>query len=337
MPWSSSGPQTVRARQRRAGIVLSGLVQCDARRRHVRQRARRVVAEARIVDERLCRRRSSPSLAPGSLLGREECELRLREVRPPRRRRRRVPVSTAAVRSSVARSVAPSSACATPRRSATADPTTLRGQLIQRQIGVGERLLDTVRHHVRPQGGDPGLDRRAAIRERDRRGCPVSESEPALGICGPARQRADPGTDNGECGVSPQLVIAEPSEPLLQGLHPAVVVDRQGKGVDQAGDGVRLTRSVPVDDRRLVEVVGDAPRHRPTVEFGHHVRLAALELGAQQLAEQVVVAIPLASSVERHHEAVPALERLEYAAPTASSGARHRKGRRTCDPAPRCT
>ena len=191
------------------------------------------------------------------------------------------------------------------------DPTTLRGELIQRQIGVGERLLDTVRHHVRPQGGDPGLDRGAAIRERDRRGCPVGESEPPLGLCRPPRQRADPGSVDGERGVPRQLVVAEPAEPLLQGLHPAVVVERQRKGVDQAGDGVRLAGSVPVDDRRLRQVVGDAPGHRATVERGHHVRLAALELVPQQLAEQVVVAIPLAAPVERHHEAVRTLERLE--------------------------
>ena len=73
-------PQTVRARQRRAGILLSRLVECDARRRHVRERARRIVAEARLVDDRLCRGRSSPRLAPGSLLGREERELCLCQV-----------------------------------------------------------------------------------------------------------------------------------------------------------------------------------------------------------------------------------------------------------------
>ena len=217
------------------------------------------------------------------------------------------------------------------------DPNTLGCELIERQIGVGERLLDTVAHHVRPQRGDPGLDRGAAIRERDRRGRTLGESEPPLGIRGPPRQRTEPGSEDGECGVPPQLVIAEPPQPLLHGLHPAVVVERQRKGVDQAGDGVRLTRGVPVDDRRFRQVVGDAPGHRPTVELGHDVRLAALELVAQQLAEQVVVAIPLASPVERHHEAVPALERLERVAPTASSRARRRTGRRTCDPAPRCT
>ena len=43
----------------------------------------------------------------------------------------------------------------------------------------------------------------------------------------------------------------------------------------------------------------------------HDVGLAALELVPQQLAEQVVVAIPLAAPVEAHHEAVRAPERLE--------------------------
>ena len=47
------------------------------------------------------------------------------------------------------------------------------------------------------------------------------------------------------------------------------------------------------------------------VQLGHHVRLAPLELVPQQLAEQVVVAIPLAPPVEPHDEAVRALECVE--------------------------
>ncbi len=86
---------------------------------------------------------------------------------------------------------------------------------------------------------------------------------------GPSRQRADPGSVDGERRIPRQLVVAEPPEPLLQGLHAAVVVERQGEGVDQAGDGVRLARGVPVDDRRLGQVVGDAPGHRAAVERGH--------------------------------------------------------------------
>ena len=147
--------------------------------------------------------------------------------------------------------------------------------------------------------------------ERDRRGGSVGEREPPLGLGGPRREHAEPCSGDRQRGVPPQLVLAEPPQPLLQGLHAAVVVQRQRERIDQAGDGVRLARRVPVDDRRLGQVVVDAPRHRPPVQRAHDLGLAALELVPQQLAEQVVVAIPLAPPVERDQEAVGALERLE--------------------------
>ena len=51
------------------------------------------------------------------------------------------------------------------------------------------------------------------------------------------------------------------------GLQAAVVVERRTEGVDQAGDGVRLACSLPVADRLLRQVVGDAPGHRAAVEL----------------------------------------------------------------------
>ena len=61
-------PQAVRARQRRAGILGPRLVSRDACRGHVRDRAGRVVVQARLVDERLRRPGALRRLAPGSLL-----------------------------------------------------------------------------------------------------------------------------------------------------------------------------------------------------------------------------------------------------------------------------
>ena len=140
---------------------------------------------------------------------------------------------------------------------------------------------------------------------------PVGEGEPALSLLGSPRQRAPPGSKDGERGVLHELVVAEPPEPLLQRLQAAVVVERRTKGVDQAGDGVRLARCLPVADRLLGQIVGDAPGHRTSVERRHHLRLGPLELVPEELAEEVVVAVPLAPPVERHDEAVCALERLE--------------------------
>ena len=221
------GPQAVGARERRAGIFLPPLMECDTRRRDVWERARRVVAEARLFDERLRRPCASPCLAPGSFLGREERELRLRQVdlfhaaggEPPvdgceKVRHCTIGRAEQGVRNSSA-------------EECRGDPKTVRRELIQRQVGVGERLLDTVRHHVRAQRGDPRLDGGAAVRERDLRGCPVGEVEPALSFLGSPRQRTPPGSKDCEPGVLHELVVTEPPEPLLKGLQAAVVVERR--------------------------------------------------------------------------------------------------------------
>ena len=148
--------------------------------------------------------------------------------------------------------------------------------------------------------------------KRDVRGGSVGECEPALGLLGSPRQRPPPGSKDGKRGVVHELVVTEPPEPLLQRLQAAVVVERRAKGVDQAGDGVRLARRVPVADRLLGQVVGDAPGHRTSVELGHDLRLGPVEVVPQELAEKVVVAVPLATPVEGHDKAVGLCERLEH-------------------------
>ncbi len=229
-PWSRSGRRRCARVSAARASSMSRLVKCDARRRHVRERACRVVTEAlppRRAPAPPVRVRPASRQAPCFAARSASCACARMTTSAARLAS---PASTPSVRSSVALSVAPSSACAVPRRTSAAGLHPLcRGELIERQIAVGERLLDTVGHHARPQVGDPGLDRGAAIRERVRRGCPLGESEPPLGIRRPARQRSDPGSLDGECGVLPQLIIAEPPQPLVQGLHPAVVVERQCK------------------------------------------------------------------------------------------------------------
>ena len=195
--------------------------------------------------------------------------------------------------------------------SAVGSPVASRGEQLEGPLRVRERALDAVRHHGRAQSGDPGLDRGAAVRERDGRGGPIGEREPSLGIGRPPGQRAHPGAEDGDRGEPHQVVVVEPLEPLLEGLQAPAVVEPQCEPGDQPGDGGRLARGLAVEDRRLQQVIGHAPGHRAGVERGHRLGLAALELAPQELAEQVVVAVPLASPVERHDEAVRAHERLE--------------------------
>ena len=72
------------------------------------------------------------------------------------------------------------------------------------------------------------------------RTCAVGEGKEALSLLGPPHQRTPPGSIDGERRVVHELIFAEPREPLLRGLHAAVVVERRTKFVDQAGDGVLL-------------------------------------------------------------------------------------------------
>ena len=87
-------------------------------------------------------------------------------------------------------------------------------------------------------------------------------------------------------------------------------MERQRHDVEQACNGVRLAGFVTVDDRFLGHIVRDAPGHCASVECGNDIRLGTSELIPEQLAEQVVVAIPLAAPVEGDDEAVRMLERL---------------------------
>ena len=332
------GPQAVGARQRRAGIRLPPLVERDARRRDVHDARssssrrgpppRRAPAPARAL---------APGLVPGALPRREERELRLRDVDTPPRRRWPAPSSTAAARSARARSAAPSSAWAMPRTSSAAgSPVASRGEQLERPLRVRERALDAVRHHGRAQSGDPGLDRGAAVRERDGRGGPIGEREPSLGLGRPPGQRAHPGAEDGERGEPHQVVVVEPPEPLLEGLHAPAVVERQGEPVDQPGDGGRLARGLAVEDRRLRQVVGHAPGHRAGVERrppsrarGARARCAAARRtgggsGTTRLAGR---AARRSCSSARATRASPR---------TASSRAPRRRARRTSSRAPTC-
>ena len=160
---------------------------------------------------------------------------------------------------------------------------------------------------VATQGSIVALPSESAIAEV----APSASASHRSASDGPPRQRADPGSVDGEGRVPHQVLIGEPPQPLVDGLRPPVVMERQHERVEQAREDVHLSGRVRVRDRLLRQVVGDAPGHRPAVERSDRVRFAALELGAQQLAEEMVIAVPLALAVERDHEAVRALEPLE--------------------------
>ena len=74
---------------------------------------------------------------------------------------------------------------------------------------------------------------------------------------------------------------------------------------------IGVARLLRVVQRRFEFAVRFAPRAGPTIELADRVGFAPDELGTQQVAEQVVIAVPLAGAVEGHEEEVRARERRE--------------------------
>src|SRR5439155_14106504 len=66
-----------------------------------------------------------------------------------------------------------------------------------------------------------------------------------------------------------------------------------------------------VVDRLARHVLIEVPVARATVQLVHAIRTRALELVAQELAEEMVVAVPIAARVQRHGEEPGALQLLE--------------------------
>ena len=108
-------PQPVGACERRAGILVSALVERDARRRHVHERARRVVAETRLVDDALAR--SARVAPPRASLRAWPRAARAARARHRRRRRSRTQARRRPRRGDrqPQAPLRPSSACAMPR------------------------------------------------------------------------------------------------------------------------------------------------------------------------------------------------------------------------------
>ena len=75
---------------------------------------------------------------------------------------------------------------------------------------------------------------------------------------------------------------------------------------------VGIAPGLCVRDRHLRLPVRLGPVGGAEMECGGRTRLAARELGDQQLAEQSVISIPLVSFVERDEQQVRVLERLQH-------------------------
>ena len=120
----------------------------------------------------------------------------------------------------------------------------------------------------------------------------------------------------------------EPLHPPQHGVDAPAGPHRLHDVEDQAGHPVAVAGGLGVVDGRLRQAVGLAPRGRSTLELRDHLRLAPPQFGVQQLPEQLVVPVPLASTVERDDEQVPAFQLFQRPAgpPPPDDGVAQRAG-----------
>ena len=108
-----------------------------------------------------------------------------------------------------------------------------------------------------------------------------------------------------------QPLVLEPLEPPARGLDPAARIGPEGQGGHQTGDPVRVPGGLAVVDRELRQPLALVPAGRPLVQLSHELGLAALQLGQEELAEQLVVAVPAVTVVGLGQE-VRAGQRLQH-------------------------
>ena len=90
--------------------------------------------------------------------------------------------------------------------------------------------------------------------------------------------------------------------------------------LDELHRSARLAGRQPVCDGSLRPAMRLVPARRPAMQPGDGPRRAAFKLCAQQLREQMVVAVPLVTIVHRRDEDVTALEVVEYVAGVGATG-----------------
>ena len=197
-----------------------------------------------------------------------------------------------------------------------------RVEPFQRHLGVEAHLVEPPAAQQRPQVGQRALHG-VAVGEGAAEGCALGGRSPAFGVTRVTDERVDQRTvyRDGRMLLDP-LVGRKPIHPPQHRVEPAARPDGVGHREHEPGHPIPVPGPLGVPDGRLRQTVRLVPGRRPGVELGDHLRLPPHQLGVEQLPEEVVVAVPLAPSVERDHQQVAALQTIEHAAglPAAHGG-----------------
>jgi hypothetical protein len=125
-------------------------------------------------------------------------------------------------------------------------------------------------------------------------------------------QRRGPRRGDRERRVAGDLPFVEGIDPTSSRLDLTGSDRVRPRGSDELAGNVDVPGRVRVRDGSPDEIVLAVPAPRAAVQLRHEFRLAARELGARVLREQVVIAIGHPLLVERYHEQVAALELTQH-------------------------
>jgi hypothetical protein len=129
------------------------------------------------------------------------------------------------------------------------------------------------------------------------------------------------GSQHGNQGMSVDQPLL--LEPPAGGLGASAGVGGDREAFDQPGDPVGVSGGLGMVDGQLWQAVDLAPGCRPGLELLDQLGLAPPGSRAEQAAEQVVAAVPLALPVQRNAQRIDALQRLQGVAQPPGVRGRH--------------
>jgi hypothetical protein len=186
-------------------------------------------------------------------------------------------------------------------------------QPIPGQPRVGAHPCHAVAAHERAQQRHIGLDQLTS-RQRLLGQRALGRLGQALGRRRLAEEHRDLAAQDGDHRKAfDHAPLLEPPEPATGGLGASAGVGGLRQLLDQPGRPVGVTGGLGMADGLLWQVVGLEPGGRAGVEPWDELGFAPVELSCEQLAEQLVVAVPLAAAVQRHHQQVGGLRRRQHA------------------------
>src|SRR6266511_2304520 len=180
---------------------------------------------------------------------------------------------------------------------------------------------------------DPGIERGedgGVGRGRWRWTC-LGRPQPLADLVLAAKDQGDPPPDEAESGILEHGLAGQAIEPTGHSLALAKLDDEPAPVL---GDQLRRFREVAgrgsVRDRLVHGALRLVPGSGAAMKLGEERALSARELASQQVAKEVVIAVPLAARVERHQEEVRAVDLLEPQARVFAAG--HRIAKRRAQP-----